>query len=204
MIIEPSIWVFGYGSLTWKPNIKFANKHIGFILGFSRKFWQGNIHQRGTLEKPGRVLTLISSKGEKCWGVAYEIRGQENIQDALSHLETREMKLGGYRKFYTKFYPRDVKIGEPNNDKHETLSVDDGISVLCFTATPNNPHYLGPCDIELMAEQIACTGGSCGPNSEYVLRLARFIRKNIPEDEDAFLFALDAKIKAKQKQEEPV
>ena len=58
MIQENSIWIFGYGSLTWKPSIKFSNKEVGFIWGFSRKFWQGNIHQRGTLEKVGTSVCL--------------------------------------------------------------------------------------------------------------------------------------------------
>lgn len=198
MILNPSIWIFGYGSLTWKPCINYAKREIGFIWGFSRKFWQGNIHQRGTFEKPGRVATLISSEGEKCWGVAYEVRGEENIENALSHLESRETKLGGYRKFITKFYGRDAKdpIGE-----EETFA--DVIDVLCFTATPSNPHYLGPCDVELMADQIVGTSGSCGPNSEYITRLAQFLLEHIPEDNDTFLFTLDAKIKEKLGKNKP-
>ena len=43
-----SIWVFGYGSLVWRPGFEFHSKHIGFIEGFTRRFWQGNVTHRGT------------------------------------------------------------------------------------------------------------------------------------------------------------
>ena len=46
-----SIWVFGYGSLTWKPDFTFKSKEIGYIKGYQRRFWQGNITHRGTINK---------------------------------------------------------------------------------------------------------------------------------------------------------
>ncbi|CAI9724471.1 putative glutathione-specific gamma-glutamylcyclotransferase 2 [Octopus vulgaris] len=187
MIIEKtdSLWVFGYGSLTWKPNICYRKKLIGYIKGFKRTFWQGNMYQRGTKEKPGRVATLVESKNKQVWGVAFEVCGKENIQDALSHLETRETKLGGYRCIETQFHPRDTFDNQT-------------INVICYTATSNNSQYLGPCDTDQMAEQIIWASGTCGTNSEYVLKLAQFIRDYIPEDEDEHLFDLEGKILEKQ------
>lgn len=44
-------WVFGYGSLCWNPGFDFKDSMIGYVQGFSRKFWQGNIAHRGTKEK---------------------------------------------------------------------------------------------------------------------------------------------------------
>lgn len=46
-----SIWVFGYGSLTWKPDFTFKSKEIGYIKGYQRRFWQGNVTHRGTINK---------------------------------------------------------------------------------------------------------------------------------------------------------
>ena len=46
-----SLWVFGYGSLCWRPGFEFGDSVIGHIQGFSRKFWQGNTTHRGTPEK---------------------------------------------------------------------------------------------------------------------------------------------------------
>jgi cation transport protein ChaC len=72
------LWVFGYGSLIWNPNIKFAEQRKCCIKGYVRRFWQGSNDHRGTKEKPGRVVTLVAQDedgqvGDKlcCWGVAY-------------------------------------------------------------------------------------------------------------------------------------
>ena len=46
-----SLWVFGYGSLCWRPGFEYGDSVIGHIRGFSRKFWQGNSTHRGTPEK---------------------------------------------------------------------------------------------------------------------------------------------------------
>jgi cation transport protein ChaC len=42
------LWIFGYGSLCWHPGFEFDKSLIGYVRGFSRKFWQGNTTHRGT------------------------------------------------------------------------------------------------------------------------------------------------------------
>ncbi|XP_050532018.1 putative glutathione-specific gamma-glutamylcyclotransferase 2 isoform X2 [Daktulosphaira vitifoliae] len=73
-------WVFGYGSLCWNPGFEFKDSMIGYVQGFSRKFWQGNIAHRGTKQK-GFV-----------WGKAFHLPDQ----NAFQYLEMREVYLGGY------------------------------------------------------------------------------------------------------------
>ena len=46
------LWIFGYGSLVWKPDFEFTSRKIGYLKGYVRRFWQGNVTHRGV---PGRV-----------------------------------------------------------------------------------------------------------------------------------------------------
>jgi hypothetical protein len=48
---NPTLWIFGYGSLCWYPGFEYNKCVTGYIRGYSRRFWQGNTTHRGTPEK---------------------------------------------------------------------------------------------------------------------------------------------------------
>ena len=54
---QETLWVFGYGSLLWKPDFQFSSAHVGYIEGYTRRFYQGNQTFRG---KPGQVRSFLS------------------------------------------------------------------------------------------------------------------------------------------------
>ncbi|XP_018795776.1 PREDICTED: glutathione-specific gamma-glutamylcyclotransferase 1 isoform X2 [Bactrocera latifrons] len=176
---EPSCWVFGYGSLCWYPGFEYSKCITGYIKGFVRRFWQGNTTHRGTDEMPGRVATLIEDKEGITWGCAYKITGST----ALEYLKQRECKLGGYIVLETKFFPRVASFDTPFSG--------EAVPVLVYVATPDNCHWLGEDTAENIAEQIVNCRGPSGHNVEYLLRLADFIREEIPDVVDSHLFELE-------------
>ncbi|XP_062583294.1 putative glutathione-specific gamma-glutamylcyclotransferase 2 [Saccostrea cucullata] len=181
--------IFGYGSLMWKPDFKYSTKEHGYIRGYQRRFWQSNTEQRGTKEKPGRVATLIKADNQKClWGVKFTVKGAKKVTEVLEKLSVREKILGSYVTVTTKFY-----------SKNSNYPCD----VLLYQATEKNPLYTGPSagdeekDLQYIADTVVHAHGSAGPNSEYITKLADYIRKHIPEEMDEHLFILDKLIRNK-------
>lgn len=177
-----SVYVFGYGSLLWKPDPHMvdASKQIGHIKGYKRRFYQGNTTFRGTEDRIGRVATIIPSEKSQVWGVMFEING-DHKQIVLDELNNREVKNGGYTIEQTLFYPRDY-------NKNPLL-------VYVYVASTENEHYLGKENMNAMAMQIFAAVGTAGPNTDYITKLADYIRMHIPEEHDNHLFTLDTLVR---------
>ncbi|MCP5060545.1 MAG: gamma-glutamylcyclotransferase [bacterium] len=164
------LWVFGYGSLVWRPSFPFLERRPASIRGWTRRFWQGSTDHRGVPGAPGRVVTLVRESDAECWGAAYRIAGSE-IPDVMAHLDWREK--GGYERAEESFHLR-----EPED-------IAEGV---LYVATATNPNYLGPAPLGEIADQVRRSSGPSGPNPEYVLRLATALREM--DAEDAHVFAL--------------
>ncbi|XP_019374574.1 PREDICTED: glutathione-specific gamma-glutamylcyclotransferase 1 [Gavialis gangeticus] len=174
---QPPVWIFGYGSLVWRPDFEFSARKVGFIRGYSRRFWQGDTFHRGSEKAPGRVATLLEDYEACTWGVAYQVCG-EQIAASLQYLNMREAVLGGYDTKLVKFHPLEKDADEP-------------ILALVYIATPQNPSYLGPASEEDIAAQIIVSSGRAGHNIEYLLQLADFMRYFCPQVEDEHLFSIE-------------
>ncbi|MEW5310397.1 MAG: hypothetical protein WDW38_002198 [Sanguina aurantia] len=86
-----TIWVFGYGSLIYRPGFVYSARVPGYIRDYKRVFYQGSTDHRGTQEFPGRTVTLEPLQGAVTWGVAYALSGTPAEQEAtLQYLEERE------------------------------------------------------------------------------------------------------------------
>lgn len=161
------MWVFGYGSIIWRPGFAYIDAKPGFVHGWTRRFFQGSTDHRGVPGAPGRVVTLLEAPAERTWGRVYEL-APEVAGQVLEDLDVREQ--GGYIR-------ADLEVW---------LEDDDHVSALTYIATPQNANYLGEASIEEIAQQILTAQGPSGPNLEYALRLAQALREMGADDPHVF------------------
>lgn len=154
------VWVFGYGSLIWRPAMAYAVRRASRIAGWSRRFWQASTDHRGTVEAPGRVLTLVESDGA-VWGMAYAI-ARDAWPETEAALELREQQ--GYARLTVEL---GLAAGEQAGPVVET------VRGLLYVATPANPYFIGPEPLEATAEVVLRSHGPSGRNVDYVLELDR-------------------------------
>jgi cation transport regulator ChaC len=158
-----SVWLFGYGSLIFKPDFPYIERRAASISNWSRRFWQGSHDHRGTESAPGRVVTLVPDPGAICHGMAYLVTPEE-----FAHLDHREKN--GYLRLATEI-------------TFDNAGVVEG---LVYIATDENAAFLGPASEYDIARQIAGAHGPSGPNSEYLLELAKALRQLGKEDTHVF------------------
>jgi cation transport protein ChaC len=166
-------WIFGYGSLIWRPSFPFEERRVASIEGWARRFWQGSTDHRGVPGAPGRVVTLVGEACAVCRGVAYRIA--DGLRDeVLAHLDHREK--GGYAR-------HEVEL-------HFDGAREPAFGVV-YVATDANPEYLGAAPFDTIAAQIRAASGPSGSNAEYVLRLAEALRAIDAYDDHVFSIAAE-------------
>jgi len=172
--LEP-LWIFGYGSLVWRPAFAFAERRPGFVAGFARRFWQGSTDHRGVPGRPGRVATIVPEPGAVCWGTAYRVE-TARVDEVLGALDHRER--GGFERHVV-----GAQLAGSGPQAPRT------VQALVYRAAPGNPAYLGPAPLDEIARQVRDSAGPSGSNTEYVLELARALAEMGAQDDHVFALA---------------
>ena len=149
-------WVFGYGSLMWKPGFDHVERRLARLDNYTRRFAMWSWHYRGTRQVPGLVLGLDWAPGRSCTGVAFRI-DRDREREIRDYLQERE--LISYAYFET-LQPL-------------TLLADDGgpdarCDGLCYILDRTHPQYAGGLSDAEQAECIARATGTSGPNADYL------------------------------------
>ncbi len=160
MRYQDGLWVFGYGSLIWKPGFDYAQKHLAELNGFHRAFCMWSVHYRGTEEAPGLVLALDPTEGASCHGVAYHVE-PDGAQEAHEYLRERELVSSAY---YEGFQPVRLVDGRE-------------VDALCYIVDREHSQYAGGLDLNAQATVIAGATGSAGRNCEYLHNTAEHLEE---------------------------
>jgi cation transport regulator ChaC len=152
-------WIFGYGSLIWRPNIEYLERHPARLAGWQRRFWQGSHDHRGVPSCPGRVVTLAPEAGVYCDGIAY-LLDQGVVEETFQDLDVREKN--GYERHNVSMQLLDASICKKG---------------LVYIAPVGNHAFLGPASLPDMVQQILQCVGPSGTNVDYLLQLAAALRQ---------------------------
>lgn len=151
-----AIWVFGYGSLMWRPGFRHLEGAGAVLRGYRRSFCIWSEHHRGTPERRGLVLGLAPDADARCEGRAFRVdRG--DWADVAAYLEERELRGYAYRPGYL---PVDLADGRR-------------VHAHCFVADPEHPHYAGALPEDEAAGIILGARGQNGLNRDYLINTVR-------------------------------
>jgi cation transport protein ChaC len=151
-----SRWVFGYGSLIWRPGFDFVRTVPALLRGAHRSLCIYSHRHRGTPERPGLVFGLV--RGGSCRGMAFEVK-PAHWDDVHAYLHEREMDRGVYREAV-----RNIEL----SDGHT-------VSALAYLVDERHVQFAGRLDVTEQARLVRGGIGESGPNPEYVLQTAKHL-----------------------------
>ena len=152
------LWVFGYGSLMWRPGFEAVETVPAKLSGFHRALCVHSFVHRGTREKSGLVLGL--DLGGSCKGMAFRVTVR-NREVVLAYLRERELVTNVYL------------------ERMAGIALEDGRKVSAVTYVVDRAHlqYAAGLSVEQAAEIVSGASGVSGTNSDYVASTVQHLRQ---------------------------
>ncbi|WGS20307.1 MULTISPECIES: gamma-glutamylcyclotransferase [unclassified Bradyrhizobium] len=157
---DADLWVFGYGSLMWKPGFAFIEQVPARLIGEHRALCVYSFDHRGTPEKPGLVLGL--DRGGACRGIAFRVAGHLR-HDTIGYLRAREQTTNVYREVM-----RSVWL---ENEARQR------VSALAYVVDRGHVQYAGRLSLPEQLRLVQQGHGRSGNNRDYVLSTVASIEK---------------------------
>jgi len=149
---EGDLWVFGYGSLMWRPGFEFTEKVPARLIGEHRALCVYSFVHRGTPEKPGLVLGL--DRGGACRGIAFRV-AEKHRAATVANLREREQVTSVYREVM-----RSVWLEDEARRR---------VSALAYVVDRGHVQYAGRLSLAEQLRHVQQGRGQSGSNRDYVL-----------------------------------
>jgi cation transport protein ChaC len=149
-------WVFGYGSLMWRPGFRYVEQSAAILRGAHRALCVYSWVHRGTRQRPGLVLGL--DRGGACRGVAYRVAAAD--RDAVMHyLRERELVTDVYSEV-----ERPVEL--PSTP----------VRAVAYVVDRRHEQYAGVLPRDELLRLVRDSRGRSGTNADYVVSTVRHMR----------------------------
>jgi len=170
---KADLWVFGYGSLMWRPGFEFIEQVPARLIGEHRALCVYSFDHRGTPEKPGLVLGL--DRGGACRGVAFRVAASRR-NDTVDYLRGREQTTHVYREVM-----RSVWLENETRQR---------VSALAYVVDRGHVQYAGRLSLPEQLRYVQHGHGRSGNNRDYVLATVKSIEAQGFRDEQLHQLAL--------------
>ena len=155
---KADLWVFGYGSLMWRPGFEFIERVPARLIGEHRALCVYSFDHRGTPEKPGLVLGL--DRGGACRGIAFRVAAKLRGR-TVEYLRGREQTTNVYREVM-----RSVWL---ENEARQR------VSALAYVVDRGHVQYAGRLSLTDQLRFVQQGHGRSGNNRDYVLATVKSI-----------------------------
>jgi cation transport protein ChaC len=152
------LWVFGYGSLMWRPGFEYTEQVPARLIGEHRALCVYSFVHRGTPERPGLVLGL--DRGGACRGIAFRV-AEKHRASTVAYLRDREQVTSVYREVM-----RSVWL-----ENEPRLRV----SALAYVVDRGHVQYAGRLSLAEQLRHVQQGHGQSGANREYVIATVKAI-----------------------------
>jgi cation transport protein ChaC len=152
------LWVFGYGSLMWRPGFEFIEQVPARLIGEHRALCVYSFDHRGTPEKPGLVLGL--DRGGACRGIAFRVAATQR-DEVINYLRGREQTTHVYREVMRSVWLENEARGR--------------VSALAYVVDRGHVQYAGRLSLHEQLRYVRQGHGRSGNNRDYVLETVRSI-----------------------------
>jgi glutathione-specific gamma-glutamylcyclotransferase len=170
--LDQDLWVFGYGSLIWRPGFTFVERVPARLFGLHRALCVYSFVHRGTPERPGLVLGL--DNGGTCRGLAYRVSADKRAE-TIAYLRAREQVTNVYRETTRPI----LLLGQPERR----------VTALVYAVDHSHPQYAGRLTLDKQLQHVRQGHGRSGDNRDYVLSTVSALEALGYRDRDLHLLA---------------